>query len=65
MNVVADIFGSYIPLCCVGGLTFMFLVIAVVALVFFIVALRTSAQAEKDAAAQEEMPTEEKVGSKE
>jgi len=41
--------GSYIPLCCIAGLTFLFLVIAVVALVFFIVALCTSAQVEKNA----------------
>jgi len=49
MNVVANILGSYIPLCCIAGLTFLFLVIAVVALVFFIVALCTSAQVEKNA----------------
>ena len=65
MDVVADILGSYIPLCCIGGLTFLFLMIAVVALVFFIVALRTSAKAEKIAAAQGETVTEEKVGSTE
>ena len=64
MDVVANIFGSYIPLCCMGGLTFLFLVVAVVALVFFIVALRTSVKAEKIAATQEETPME-GVGSKE
>jgi hypothetical protein len=64
MDVVANIFGSYIPLCCISGLTFFFFAIAVIALIFFIVALRTSAKAEKIAAAQEEMPME-KAGSEE
>ena len=58
MDVIADIFGSYIPLCCTGGLTFFFFALAVVVLIFFIVGLHTSAKAERLAAEQEEMPVE-------
>ena len=64
MDVVANIFGSYIPLCCICGPTFAFFAIAVVALIFYIISLRTSAKAEKLAAEQEEIPMEE-VRSKE
>jgi hypothetical protein len=65
MDVIADIFGSYIPLCGICGLTFFFFAIVVIVLISFIVALRTSAKAEKIAAEQEEtLSKEEKVESK-
>ena len=58
MDVIADIFGSYIPLCCMGGLTFFFFALAVIVLISFIVGLRTSAKAEKLATEQQEKPVE-------
>ena len=58
MDIIADIFGSYIPLLCICNLTFGFFAIAVVALIFFIVLLRTSVKAEKRAAEQKETPAE-------
>ena len=63
MDVIADIFGSYIPLCCICGPTFAFFALAVIALILYIISLRTSAKAEKLAAEQEEMPMEQ-IGSK-
>jgi len=59
MDVIADIFGSYIPLCCICGPTFAFFAIAVIALIFYIIGLHTSAKAEKEAAARKEAPAEE------
>jgi hypothetical protein len=64
MDIAADIFGSYVPLCCMCAPTYAFFAIAVVVLIFYMISLRTSAKAEKLAAEQEEM-SEEKAGSKE
>ena len=55
MDVIAELFGSYIPLCCICAPTYLFFVIVVIVLIGYIISLRTSAKAEKLAAEQEEM----------
>jgi hypothetical protein len=62
MDIVANIFGSYIPLCCMCAPTYVFFAIAVAALILYLISLRSSVKAEKLAAAEEELPME-KAGS--